>query len=277
MAELFLLTGATGFVGRQVLRVLSDRNIQVRLVIRQNSDERLEKSANIESVFYTPDMFAENADWWQRVCEGVDTVIHCAWYAEPGRYLESDRNMDCLAGTLELAKGAAGAGSRRFVGIGTCFEYDLTNGLLSTETVLNPLTLYAAAKVSSYFLLSKYLENHDVSFCWCRLFYLFGEGEDSRRFVPYLHSCLAKGNVAELTSGNQIRDYLDVKTAASIIVDAALGTIEGAVNICSGIPFTIREFAEQIADKFGRRDLLQFGARPDNIVDPPCVVGVKTI
>jgi dTDP-6-deoxy-L-talose 4-dehydrogenase (NAD+) len=38
---------------------------------------------------------------------------------------------------------------------------------------------------------------------------------------------------------------------------------------------TVRELAERIADEYGRRDLLRFGARPDNLVDPPCVVGVR--
>jgi len=47
------------------------------------------------------------------------------------------------------------------------------------------------------------------------------------------------------------------------------------VNICSGHPVTVREVAESIADEFGRRDLLRFGARADNPVDPPCVVGVR--
>jgi dTDP-6-deoxy-L-talose 4-dehydrogenase (NAD+) len=31
--------------------------------------------------------------------------------------------------------------------------------------------------------------------------------------------------------------------------------------------------AERIADEFGRRDLLQFGARPDNVFDPPRIIG----
>ena len=38
-------------------------------------------------------------------------------------------------------------------------------------------------------------------------------------------------------------------------------------------PITVREIAEKIADEYGRRDLLRFGARPDHL-DPPCIVGV---
>ena len=60
-----------------------------------------------------------------------------------------------------------------------------------------------------------------------------------------------------------------------MIVDEAMGDRQGAVNICSGIPVTVREIAEEIADEYGRRDLLRFGARPENEIDPPCVVGIK--
>jgi dTDP-6-deoxy-L-talose 4-dehydrogenase (NAD+) len=37
----------------------------------------------------------------------------------------------------------------------------------------------------------------------------------------------------------------------------------------------VRALAESIADEYGRRDLLRFGARADSPTDPPCVVGVR--
>ena len=45
-----------------------------------------------------------------------------------------------------------------------------------------------------------------------------------------------------------------------MIADAALGTAQGPINICSGVPITVRELAERIADEYGRRDLLRFCA-----------------
>jgi hypothetical protein len=60
-----------------------------------------------------------------------------------------------------------------------------------------------------------------------------------------------------------------------LIASAALGTAVGPINICSGIPITVKQLAENIADEYDRRDLLKFGVRPDNLIDPPCVVGIK--
>jgi nucleoside-diphosphate-sugar epimerase len=276
MTGLVLLTGATGFVGRQVLRTLDESSVSVRAVVREGSQGRLEPADTIEKVIATRDLFFESSRWWADVCAGVDTVIHAAWHVEPGDYLQSPKNLDCLSGTLQLAKGAGAAGVRRFVGIGTCIEYDLAGGMLSVDTPLRPKTPYAAAKAAAFMALSQCLPQQKVELAWCRLFYLYGEGEASQRLVPYLRKRLAAGEPAELTGGTQVRDYLDVREAGRTIAQVALSSVQGPLNICSGVPVTVRQLAEGIADEYGRRDLLRFGARPDNLSEPPVVVGVRT-
>ena len=277
MTQLVLLTGATGFVGRQVYKSLIDQKVKVRVVVRESKAALVQGSEYLESVITTKDLFSESDFWWQQACKKVDIVIHVAWYAEPGKYLHSSNNIDCLSGSLALAKGAVLARVKRFIGIGSCLEYDLDFGeRLSTDTPIKPLTHYAGAKAATYFALTHFFSDHKVAFAWCRLFYLYGEGEDSRRLAAYIMTMLKAGQPAELTSGNQIRDFLDVHEAGQMISKVALSQDQGAFNICSGVPITVRQLAERIADKFGRRDLLRFGARADSISDPACVVGVKT-
>jgi nucleoside-diphosphate-sugar epimerase len=262
-------------VGRQVLRSLLDRGCAVRVVVREGSQNRLLPLDVEADVVTTPDLFSENDAWFVQVCRNIDTIIHVAWNVEPGTYLQSPKNLDCLVGTLKLAKGAASTEVRRFVGIGTCFEYDFSGGMLNVSTPLRPLTPYAGAKAATFMALSQWLPSRHLEFAWCRLFYLYGDGEKEERFIPYLRARLATGEHAELTSGTQIRDYLDVQIAGELITDVALGSDQGPINICSGIPISIRELAEKVADEYGRRDLLKFGARADTLTDPPCILGVR--
>lgn len=268
------LTGATGFVGKQILRTLLNLGCSVRVIARQPLIlERPPTNGNVELVL-TPDLFAEKPERLEELLNGSETLIHAAWYAEPGKYLASPQNLTCLSGTLSLATAFKKVGGRRFIGLGTCAEYDSTAGLMTLDTPLAPASLYAACKASAYLVLSNLFGAEDITFAWCRLFYLYGEGEDERRLVPYVRRQLATGQEALLTNGSQVRDFLDVVDAAQMIVDVALGQGGGAFNICSGKDMTIRQLAEKIADEYGRRDLLRFGARPENAFDPPRVVGV---
>jgi nucleoside-diphosphate-sugar epimerase len=273
---MILVTGGTGFVGRQTVSQLASNKHSLRLVVRDAASVPT-KLGTTPDVIVCPDVFRAGTQWWRDTLTGVDTVVHLAWYAEPGKYLESEENLACLHGTIEIARACAAAGVRRFVGIGTCAEYDQSGGMLLPDTPLRPQTLYAACKAAAFQVLSNLLPAAGTEFAWCRLFYLHGEGEDSRRLVPYLHKQLAAGQAAELTSGNQVRDFLDVSDAGAMIARAAQSSLQGPLNICSGRPVTVRELAEGIADQYGRRDLLRFGARPDNAFDPPRVVGVPAL
>lgn len=270
MAQSVLLTGATGFVGSHILHSLLQAGYRVSAVCRPGREGALPAGV---TVLVCEDVFAAPTDWWQQACTGHDAVIHAAWYVEPQDYLYSPRNLDCLQGTLTLARAAQAAGVRRFIGIGTCFEYDVRYGMLSTTTPLLPQTPYASAKAAAYLVLSSFFAASECDFVWARLFYLHGAGEKPARLVPYLHSRLAAGLPVALSSGRQIRDYLAVDVAGERIAALVRSAQQGAVNICSGEPVTIRQLATDIAASYGRSDLLCFGTRPDNPFDPPCVVG----
>jgi nucleoside-diphosphate-sugar epimerase len=275
MRRRVFITGATGFVGRQVLRTLLEQDITVVCAVREGAEARLPSSPKIERCAVTADLFAEDEAWWERELQGTDVVVHLAWYAEPGKYQFSAKNLDCLIGTLCMGRAAAASGVKRFVGVGTCFEYLPSEKPLSTDAQLAPSSPYAACKAAAYFALGQTLPLSGVDFAWCRLFYLYGEGEDSRRLVPTLRQSLSEGRAVDLTSGNQVRDFLDVREAGRLIAEIALSAKSGAVNVCSGRAVTVRELAESIADACGRRDLLNFGARKDNPVDAAHMVGIR--
>ena len=272
-----LITGANGFVGRQIVQSLDVEGIDLIPAVREGKENTVSKFKNVKKIITSKDLFAEDESWWEEQCKDVDIVIHAAWYVETGKYQDSSKNIDCLIGSLKLARGAAKAGVSRFLGLGTCAEYDQSQGILTIDTPLKPLTIYAAAKASLFTTLSQWLPRENVSFAWIRLFYLFGEGEDQKRLVPYVRSQILHGDFVDLTSGKQVRDFMDVAEAGKKIAGISLAKQIGPINLCSGIPITVRQLVEKIADEYGRKDLLRFGIREDNLFDPPSVVGVSNV
>lgn len=269
-----LLTGASGFVGRQIHKSLHRQGHRVRVVLRPGAAARLAVPVDACDTIETDDLFARDAGWWADACRGVDTVIHCAWFVEHGRYLDAPENAACVTGTLALARGATEAGVGHFIGVGTCFEYRLPGERLDVSSSLAPTSFYAACKLSTYHMLDAWFANRDTLFSWCRIFYLYGEGENPKRLVAYVKGQLEAGETARLSAGTQLRDFLDVAEAGAMIASVADTRQPGAINICSGRAVTIRAFVERIADDYGRRDLLEFGTAGPHPSDPAAVVGV---
>jgi nucleoside-diphosphate-sugar epimerase len=274
MSARILLTGATGFVGSHVARALVDAGYDVTAVVRTGSTGRIPEG--VARIIEVDDLFGKDATWWADALSGITHVIHMAWTATPGKYLKDPANLACLSGTLALAEGAIARGVSKFVGVGSCIEYAMQAEPLSTETPLDPRSPYAGSKAAAYLALKTAFAEAGIDFAWARLFYLHGEGEHPDRLVASLHRHLAAGKPVDLTEGRQIRDFLDVAEGAWRIAAVAMTDVTGPVNICSGKGISIRQMALDIADRYGRRDCLCFGARPENPFDPPAIVGIPT-
>lgn len=272
-----LVTGATGFLGFQILKSLLKKNHKIFIVVRKKS-KNLYKLKNLNKnkikIFYCEDIFASKKKYLDKITKKIDVVIHCAWNVE-GNFMNSDKHLKCLMGTLSLAESCIKNNIKKFVGIGSCVEYDPSDGYLSIKTKLNPSTNYSATKIAAFMALNRLFQFNGIKFLWCRVFYLYGEGESDNRLIPYLRRMLKENQYVELTSGKQIRDYIDVKKAGNDIAKYAVGKRNGEINICSGKGVSVKNMVSKIANKFNKKHLLKFGVRKENPFDPPKVVGIK--
>ena len=87
-----LVTGSNGFVGRQVIRVLSNLGVELHLVLRPGKSNFFQNNKAIKSIVISKNIFDETASWWKEQCKDINLFIHLAWYAEPGKYLDSPIN-----------------------------------------------------------------------------------------------------------------------------------------------------------------------------------------
>src|SRR6185503_437734 len=123
----------------------------------------------------------------------------------------------------------------------TCAEYDTDVGFLREDSPTKPATIYSACKLSMCLIGQHMATAAGVKFAWGRLFYLYGEQEDSRRLVPALIQSLQLGKPFDATAGEQVRDYLHTTDVAFALVMLAQQKAEGIYNIASGIAITMRQ------------------------------------
>lgn len=256
-----LLTGAAGFIGSHVARLLVRQGHHVTAIVRPDADRwriaDLGDSLDLVHADLTnlaaikPHLRAQRAD----IC------IHLAWKGWSGK-AEADANLTSLGISLELLRSMSELGIQRFVAAGTCFEYHLAARRLSEASPLVPHDLYGICKKSLFEVADEFSQLTGVSVVTPRIFYSYGPFEDRRRLVPSIVRSLLSGEVAKVTPGAQVRDYLHVEDIASAIWAVALSDTTGAVNVASGEAVTIAQVATRLGEIVGRPDLIALGQLP---------------
>ena len=272
-----LLTGAGGFIGAQVARALLARGAEVHAVVRDRL--RAPRLAAVEAQLTIHEADLVDPAAAARVIEASrpEICVHGAWYAVPGKYLDAPENLTHVAASLDLVQRLVHAQCTRIVGLGTCFEYDTSLGSPLTESSpTKPRFLYAASKLALHDMLSHYAPLAKIGFAWCRIFYQYGPMEARERLVPHVIDRLRSGGVAETTLGGQVRDFLHVADVGAAIASVALSDVQGAVNVGSGTPVTVRELVTTIARLCAAEDRVRFGAIPYRENDPMHVLADVT-
>jgi nucleoside-diphosphate-sugar epimerase len=268
-----LVTGATGFVGSQVVRQLVDSGADVAALVRPGHARPRLRGLEGKVQLLEADLADTGAIATLLAGCRPDSCIHAAWYAEPGKYLDSPRNLDSLSSSLALLEELAKAGCKHVVGVGTCFEYAMRLDPLTEDSPTRPLTLYAAAKLAFHEVAAQRAKQLDMGLAWARLFYLYGPFEDERRVVPAAIKALSAGQEFKTTSGEQVRDYLHIEDVASGLVALSSHRAAGAFNVSSGVPVTIAALMQTVGELLGRPELIRRGSFPIRDWDPIYVCG----
>ncbi len=267
------VTGASGFVGAHVTRALLRRGHCVTALISPNSPAW--RLRGISGLCKAVSGRLDDRELLKLALDESkpDACVHLAWYAEPGKYLHSTRNIACLSDTLSLLEALLAVGCRQVVMAGTCAEYDTDFGYLRENTPTRPTTLYAAAKLSCCILTQQIASAENIHLAWGRIFYPYGPQEDERRVIPALIRALHQGQSFAATKGDQARDYIYVEDVAEAFCTLLEKEAHGVFNISSGVAVTVRQVLETIGDLMGRSGLISFGSQPYRNWEPPFICG----
>ncbi|MFQ5700743.1 MAG: NAD-dependent epimerase/dehydratase family protein [Acidobacteriota bacterium] len=264
-----LITGATGFIGRQCLPLLLARADEVHGVT-----SRADHEESPDATWHTVNLM--DTDATSRLVARVKPthLLHLAWITTPGEYWTSKENARWAAASLFLVREFARHGGERIVIAGSCTEYDWSEGWCQEATTrLAPATPYGKSKHKLHLDVEALAQETGLSAAWGRIFFAYGPHEKPVRFVPSLILPLLKQQPAYCRHGKYVRDYLHTIDIADALTALLESRLAGALNIASGHPVALRDIATKIAEDIGHPELLQCDAGPRESTGPALVGG----
>lgn len=238
-----LITGATGFIGKALVNYLISIKNTPTIIVRKKSqlNDNLMKCNVVETDlkdFDTTLLRSFNDD---------DHLIHLAWGGLPNYdkkyHLEKE-----LPIQINFLSKVINFGLKNIFVAGTCFEYGLKENGINEDASLSPINAYGVAKVKLNRELIKLQQNKNFNLIWARLFYLYGNNQSKKSLMGQLEESIKKKEkIFNMSSGEQLRDYMEVNDLAKkIVLLSSLKKNLGSINLCSGRPIRVIDLVKKI-------------------------------
>jgi len=237
------LTGATGFLGSRVLSQFAGHEL-LCLVRSSQHLSGLTHGRLLLGDLTQPQVWkAEVKRFAPQWC------VHLAWDGLPDYSLPRCRaNLD--AG-IQLFETLANAGAERFVVAGTCWEYGNASGAVKEEGSAKGCGIFAASKNALRMMLESFAHDCGIEYRWARIFFAYGPGQRAASLIPQCHAAYSRGLQPEIRNPGLIQDFVYVDDVAEGIAAIALADAgSGVFNIGSGLPTTVADVVNRVADYF---------------------------
>lgn len=263
-----LVTGGNGFVGRYCIRALDQLGLKATSVGLGQFSGKTQLTTHISL-----DISVQN-NLENLVKELKPThVLHLAWHVAHGDYWNSLKNIEMMALSIRLINEFIKVGGQRFVGVGTCAEYDWSlKGPYREDSPLKPNSLYGLIKKQTYETLHFLSEKAGTSFAWARPFYLFGFGEPKEKLVPSLLNLSPTSRRLTLTNDRSVKDFIYIKDAARALVSILLCDASGAVNVGTGKGHLTKDIVATLHPHLKSPDKMEWTQAKLNSLEVPFIV-----
>lgn len=243
-----LVTGASGFVGAAVTRLLIEQSREVAIILRTTSDNRridkmLDKVHVIKGDLSVLEEIKQNVKDFR-----PDAILHLGWQGVKGRDRNSINQVDNISASVDLYRLSMECDCRAFVGMGSQAEYGPSTGKLDETSKTKPTTVYGIAKLATCQLLDRISLVQSKPFAWLRLFSSYGPGDDPSWLLQYLGRTLLKRQRPALTAAQQMWDYIYVDDAAQAMIATMDAKAKGIFNLGSGEAIKLEKIIMMMRD-----------------------------
>jgi nucleoside-diphosphate-sugar epimerase len=229
--DIVLVTGATGFIGYEVARQLSERGIKPRLLVRRPFRGMILKSLDAELV--QGDLM--QAESLKRALAGIDTVIHLGALAAFISYRLVRPSI--VDGSRNLMEAARRNGVRQFVYGGSLLVYRSQTEPIAQTTPASPVLGYGRAKLEAEQMLAAMAAESGMAFASLRLPHTYGARS-------LLFEEARKGRIFFPGRGDNEYAHLSVSDAARALIRAAETGLNGVMVVADNMPCSWNQLFE---------------------------------
>jgi nucleoside-diphosphate-sugar epimerase/glycosyltransferase involved in cell wall biosynthesis len=258
-----LVTGASGFIGANLFKTLSNFRDDVYAVVRREKNWRLADVKDDRIIAVDLNDYAATKNLVNSV--GPQTVFDCMAYGaysfEQDANLIYQTNFQSIVNLVELF---AALPFTAFIHAGSSSEYGTNCAAPSEDSLCEPNSPYAVSKVAVANYLRFMGKQRNFPCVNLRLYSVYGPLEDTSRLLPNLlrHALVAK--FPPLVDPRTSRDFIHVDDVCAAFIMAAAKMHPGLYgenfNVGTGVKTTIAELAEVTRRVFNIEEEPQFGS-----------------
>ncbi len=263
-----MVTGATGFVGKELVRELTDNGIDVVAMVRNRNRVPDEWIGDDRIGFVEGNLFELDKEAWDgRDKKKVDLFYHLGWYGTSGmERADIDGQLANVKGTCEAVRMAAALGCNTFINAGSIMEYEVIELMNSGDYAPGMGNIYSTAKLAADYMARTLANSLSVKYINVIISNIYGAGEKSARFLNTTLRKMIKDETIPLTHGNQLYDFIYITDAVEMIRIAGLsGTSNGKYYIGNSRPKPLKSFLISMKNILESNSELEFGRIPFNV------------
>ena len=272
-----IVTGATGFIGKFLVRELLQNKVEVFTVDRKNTnwksldDLPVHKiECDLSNISNLPNIISERY---------IDCIFHTAWQGVSGtnRNDASDWKIQLqnVEATLNLIEATHNMKIKTFICLGSIHELEIIQEMSEEKVMLDPVNMYKSAKTMAHWMGKIKAGEYGIGFFNPLIIGAYGEQDKPSSLINTVIRKILNGESPELSSGEQIYDFVHVSDIAHALYLIAEKGIDGKDYIIgSGNAKPLKDFLAKACNivnetKGGESVQLGFGKHKGKAISLP--------